>query len=189
VCPATEEPDEVLSRGPAARSRLEDPPLYFKQIPADLTEGTARLTHDENAHHTLQGYYTCRLRHMFARLVIDKGHKVKNASTKVHRGPYTLWCPINEVLTATPQINKTADLLGYLNFFRKAEWAFKTSKDTKLDRMATVPGHGRYDTKFACLNWSTLPTLAAEPKNGGYVRVGPPLYMCIHVYMPSNLQR
>lgn len=48
---------------------------------------------------------------------------MKNPATQRHRGPYCLYAPKVIVVTATPQMNKTVDLLGYLNLFWDPNWA------------------------------------------------------------------
>ena len=69
------------------------------------------------------------LRHHFSVLGLDVGHSVQNPQTQRHRGPYRLYAPTVFVTTATPAINKTADMSGYLNFW-KPEWRLPRQEET-----------------------------------------------------------
>lgn len=67
--------------------------------------------------------WSCVLRHMFARCILDEAHGVKNPITRRHRGVYCLYCPKVLFLSATPLMNRVDDYLGYLNFVWTPEWA------------------------------------------------------------------
>ncbi|EXJ83695.1 hypothetical protein A1O1_07319 [Capronia coronata CBS 617.96] len=63
-----------------------------------------------------------RFAHLFHRVVCDEGHKLKNPRTKNMAAVETLYALRVWIVTATPMINRVADLLGYLWLFWTPSW-------------------------------------------------------------------
>lgn len=65
-------------------------------------------------HNPLQG--------RFKRMILDEGHKAKNPRTKTAHAAKLVEPDHTIIVTATPMINRIADLIGYLDLLFKPEW-------------------------------------------------------------------
>lgn len=58
--------------------------------------------------------YDSRMSHMFKRVICDEAHAIKNTRTKANRSILTLYAPVCWMMSATPMLNRSDDLLGFL---------------------------------------------------------------------------
>ena len=99
------------------------PPLPLHTYPeANLTTETIDLIDEEAEPVEMQNReFRCLIAGLFARVVADEGHKIKNPQTTFSRLIAGLQCPILGILTATPFMNKVIDGLGYLTLIWRDE--------------------------------------------------------------------
>jgi SNF2-related domain len=87
--------------------------------------------------------YANVLKHKFARVICDEGHRLKNTLTRNHRAVYTVYARYKWIITATPMINAVSDYLGYLNFFWHPSWSVE-EYDEYPDKYGDI-----YTTEYA----------------------------------------
>lgn len=78
-------------------------------------------TQGQKANHDTASYI-CKYVGEFDRIIADEGHYLKDPSTDNHKVVLSTKAPKLWLLTATPLMNKTADLLGYLNLLWRDKW-------------------------------------------------------------------
>ncbi|KAK2768482.1 hypothetical protein FQN54_000337 [Arachnomyces sp. PD_36] len=96
--------------------QMKDNPLFGNEESLSIMQANAD-TREENTN-----VYYCKYANCFARIIADEGHALKDCSTDCHKAVLTTKAPKIWFLTATPMINKTADLHGYLNLLYRDEW-------------------------------------------------------------------
>lgn len=72
--------------------------------------------------------YTSIFSGRFARIVCDEAHYIKNHQTRTAISVKKLQCRVSWLITATPMINKMADLYGYLHLIWDPDWEIKTDQ-------------------------------------------------------------
>lgn len=77
--------------------------------------------------------YWSVFRNIFARVILDEGHKCENTRTLSHRSIFTLYAPSVWIVTATPMINRANDLLGYLVLLYRTRWQLENWKGISIE--------------------------------------------------------
>jgi SNF2 family DNA or RNA helicase len=75
----------------------------------------------------IRNEYSTILAGHFHRVVLDEGHKVKNAQTLASNMVMLLKAPYKWILTATPMMNRATDYIGYLHLL----WDDEMKLDSK----------------------------------------------------------
>jgi SNF2-related domain len=121
-----------FSLRPPPLSPLPLPPKVVDRSGTDFPSSAQALwigEHDEPAGALIdiRNEYSTILAGHFHRVVLDEGHKVKNAQTLASNMVMLLKAPYKWILTATPMMNRATDYIGYLHLL----WDDEMKLDSK----------------------------------------------------------